>query len=216
MRVVLLAVALMALAALWLGPLPHLAPRSFTAHMTMHMGVVAVAAPLLALALAGGRWDPARRIPWLFNAIPASVLELAVVWTWHAPALHHAARSSPVWLVAEQTSFLASGFLVWMSAAGGRPRAASRAGAGVVALLLTSMHMTLLGSLLALTPRPLYRHVAGESRAALDDQHRGGVIMLLVGGASYLAGGLGLSVRLLDRRHLPLVRSARPRRRLTC
>ncbi|MGH9372866.1 MAG: cytochrome c oxidase assembly protein, partial [Vicinamibacterales bacterium] len=35
------------LAAAWLGPLPALASGSFAAHMTMHIGVVAVAAPLL-------------------------------------------------------------------------------------------------------------------------------------------------------------------------
>jgi putative membrane protein len=77
------------------------------------------------------------------------------------------------------------------------------------------MHMTLLGSLIALTPRPLYGHVAAASRAAapsLDDQHRGGVIMLLVGGASYLAGGLWLSARLLERQRLPGVRRSLPRR----
>jgi putative membrane protein len=224
MRAVLLALALMTLAAVWLGPLPQLAPRSFTAHMTMHIGVVAVSAPLLAFALAGGRWDPSRRFPPLFSAIPASVFELIVVSAWHAPALHHAARESLLWLVVEQLSFLVTGFLVWMSAAGGGPRGMSRSGTGVVALLLTSMHMTLLGSLIALTPRPLYGHAVAASRwsattaapARLDDQHRGGVIMLLVGGASYLAGGLWLSARLLDRRAAPIVRRTRPPRRLSC
>ena len=63
-----------------------------------------------------------------------------------------------------------------------------------MALLLTSMHMTLFGALLALTPRPLYDH-AGHfaSPAPLEDQHLGGAIMLLVGGLSYLAGGLWLT-----------------------
>ena len=60
------------------------------------------------------------------------------------------------------------------------------------------MHMTLLGALLALTPRPLYAH-AGGSRGLtpLEDQHLGGAIMLLVGGLSYLAGGLWLTAGLL-------------------
>ena len=218
MQGVMLALAVVTLAGVWLGPLPQLAPRSFTAHMTMHIGVVAVAAPLLALALAGGCWDLARRFPRLFSAIPASVFELVVVSAWHAPALHHAARESLLWLVIEQTFFVASSFLVWMSAVGGS--SASRTATGVVALLLTSMHMTLLGSLIALTPRPLYGHASAAPQVvaatALDDQHRGGVIMLLVGGASYLAGGLWLSARLLDRRDLPIVRRMVPRRRPTC
>jgi putative membrane protein len=32
---------------------------------------------------------------------------------------------------------------------------------------------------------------------AIDDQHLGGAIMLLIGGVSYLLGGLWLTVRLL-------------------
>jgi putative membrane protein len=195
-----LACGVLLLAVLWIGPLPEMARSSFTAHMTLHMGVVAVAAPLMAVGLAGGPMDPARAYPRLFSALPAAALELAVVWAWHAPALHHAARESAGWLVLEQGSFLAAGLLVWMSALGGeRSHPGNRAGSGVVALLLTSMHMTLLGGLLALAPRPLYQHGAeAMSRAAvLDDQHAGGTIMLLVGGAVYLIGGLGLSRRLL-------------------
>lgn len=188
------------LALLWLGPLPRLAASDFTAHMTMHMGVVALVAPLLALALAGGPFDPARRHPVLFGALATSVVELVVVWGWHAPALHHAARTSVTWLTVEQSMFLICGFSLWMAALGG-DRVGSRAAAGVLALLLTSMHMTLLGSLIALSPRPLYSHAeAGRPGVALEEQQRGGAIMLVIGGASYLAGGLALSARLLDRR----------------
>ena len=186
------------LAAAWLGPLPALAPHHFSAHMTMHMAVVAVAAPLIAFGLGGSRRDLTRRYPSLFSPIPASILELAVVWAWHAPALHHAARSSIAGLVAEQGMFLLSGLLVWVSALGSEAqRSGMRAGAGVIALLLTSMHMTLLGALLALAPRALYGHT-GPS--ALDEQHLGGAIMLAVGGVSYLAGGLWLSMHLLHLR----------------
>ena len=200
MRSTLLAAGLVLLAALWLGPLPGLASASFSAHMTLHMGVVAVAAPLLAGGLAGTARDPVLRAPALFAPIPASLVELVVVWAWHAPSLHHAARHSTAGLVAEQASFLLSGLLVWLAAFGGRARrAANRRGAGVLALLLTSMHMTLLGALLALSPRPLYTHAhaAGGVLSPLADQHLGGAIMLLLGGLSYLAGGLVLMVQLL-------------------
>jgi putative membrane protein len=202
-RGLLLAIGSATLALVWLGPLPRLAPQYFSAHMTMHMGVVAVGAPLLALGLAGGRFDPARRLPVLFSAIPAAVLELVVVWAWHAPALHHLARGSAAGLIAEQSMFFASGFLVWMSAFGGDlVRSGHRAGTGVVALLLTSMHMTLLGSLIALSPRSLYVHdmTSDAARTLLQEQHLGGAIMLLVGGIAYLAGGLVLSAVLLTRR----------------
>jgi putative membrane protein len=188
MRRVFLGLGIAVLAAVWLGPLPELARRAFFAHMTMHMGVVAVAAPLIAVGLKG-------KLPALLNPIPASVLELAIVWAWHAPALHHVARHTTAGLIAEQGTFLASGVLVWHAAFAG-----SRSLPGVIALLLTSMHMTLLGALLALTPRALYAHAGSYSGLSpLDDQHLGGAIMLLVGGASYLTGGLALTTALLRR-----------------
>lgn len=203
MRRVLLIVGLGTLGAAWLGPLPRLAERAFFAHMTMHMCVVAVAAPLIALGVAGGRFDPVLKVPAIFAPVQASILELVVVWAWHSPALHHAARHHTAALMIEQAMFITCGLLLWLSALGGDDRRGShsRRAAGVVGLLLTSMHMTLLGALLALAPRPLYLHAAGFSTLTkLEDQHLGGAIMLFVGGVSYLAGGLWLM--------LPLVRGA--------
>jgi putative membrane protein len=200
MRVASFIGGLTILASVWLGPLVRLAPASFSAHMTMHMAIVAAAAPLLALGLAGGRFDPVTRAPGLFTAVPASIVELVVVWAWHAPGPHHFARGSGVGLAIEQASFLASGLWVWLAAFGGdHDRDPARTGAGLVALLLTSMHMTLLGALLALPPRPLYGHLHHGGGSALDDQHVGGAIMLIAGGVVYLVGGLWLGARLLRR-----------------
>ncbi|HEY9057067.1 MAG TPA: cytochrome c oxidase assembly protein [Aurantimonas sp.] len=189
------------LALLWFGPLPQTARGSFAAHMVLHMGLVALAAPVLALGLA-------RAFPRLIAAFPpalaifASLVEFVAIWVWHAPVLHDAARVDRSVFVLEQTSFLGAGILLWSSAIGaasaGRP--AARA-AGVVALLVTSMHMTLLGALLLFAPRPLYACAELCSPAAaltpLADQQLGGVLMLLVGGAAYLGGGLALLASLL-------------------
>ena len=194
------AAGVVVLAAAWLGPLPGMAREAFAAHMAIHVSVVAVAAPLLALGLAGGRLDPARRWPALLAPIPVSILELVVVWAWHAPGLHHAARHGGAALAAEQGAFLLTGFLVWVAAFGGGPEGrAERRAAGVVGLLLTAMHMTLLGALLALAPRPLYGHAAESAwgLSPLDDQHLGGALMLAGGGSVYLAGGLALAAGLL-------------------
>jgi cytochrome c oxidase assembly factor CtaG len=69
----------------------------------------------------------------------------------------------------------------------------------------TSIHMTRLGALFTLAQRPLYAHNidgwAGLSQ--LGDQQLGGAIMLLVGGASYLLGGLWLTAIVVrDRQRL--------------
>jgi putative membrane protein len=179
---------LAALALIWTSPLLGPDRDSFTAHMLAHMGVVAIAAPLIALGL------PRLRPP--IGAVPASILELAVVWLWHAPALRAAAEVSPAVTALEQATFLAAGVLLW--------RASLAAGAaGAFALLLTSMHMTLLGALLSLTPRPLYGEGAvsclGLSLAAGQDQALGGTLMLLIGAGVYLAGGLALMAGELGR-----------------
>jgi putative membrane protein len=187
------------LAVVWLGPLPALARYSFAAHMTMHMAVVAAAAPIIAFAVVGGRYDPVGHRAWVAAPLVASLIEMAIVWGWHAPALHEAARHHAWALVAEQGSFLVAGLLLWTSAIGGehahRP---ARAASGVAALLFTSMHMTLLGALFSLAVRPLFEHGATVTHAAaLADQQLGGAIMLIAGGASYLIGGLWLTARML-------------------
>lgn len=186
------------LAAAWLGPLPEMASHSFAAHMTLHMAVVAIAAPLLSIAAAGQRWDPVIRFPKMFAPVPASVGELVIVWAWHAPGLHHWTRHSLSGFVVEQSMFLAAGVWVWLSAFGGeQPRERSRSAAGVIGLLLTSMHMTLLGALLVMSPRLLYAHHVHHPGAAamtpIMDQHLGGAVMLVVGGIVFLVGGLWLT-----------------------
>lgn len=186
-----------ALAAIWLGPGAGWSQHSFAAHMTVHMGVVAVVAPLLAIGLAGGRFDPSGSRPLLFNPLVASAAELVVVWTWHAPLLHEAARTQiGIWWI-EQASFLLAGLWLWLAASGGSAAAGdARTWMGVAGLLFTSIHMTLLGAIFALTPRDLY---PGHAAPALYDQHLGGGIMLVAGGASYLAGALWLASAALRR-----------------
>ena len=205
MRLALLAVACAGLAVAWSGAAARWAPGPFSAHMIVHVTVMAIAAPLIAIAVAGSRCDPTRRWPALAAPIPAMLAELLVVWGWHLPLLHHAAHASIAVLVAEQASFLAVGLALWLSVLGGceKGRQARRAG-GVIALLLTSMHMTLLGALITLAPRALYQDAAGV--ASLADQQVAGLVMLLGGATSYLAGGLWLVAKLVreEGRHAPL------------
>ena len=186
------------------------ARHGFSGHMTAHMAVVAIAAPLLAYGLAGSRLDPARRWPTVVAPLPMSLVELAVVWGWHLPAARAFAATGPAALALEQALFLAAGLLLWSACLGTRGAATSaRRAAGVVALLLTTMHMTLLGVLITLAPRPLFGAAgSGWLPSPLADQQVGGVIMLAVGAGCYLIGGLVLLAALLGgvrepRRHAP-------------
>lgn len=186
----LIVAGLAVLAFAWLGPLPHWVPQSFAAHMWLHMTVVGIGAPLIAIGISsqvdalGGN---AMTLP-----IAASALDLVVVWLWHAPYLHAASRSEPWILALEQASFAAVALLLWLVAFTG-PRLA-----GAITLFFTSMHMTLLGALLGLAGRPIYsghHHGGLWGLDALADQQVGGVVMLAVGGVIYLGGGLILAAR---------------------
>ena len=187
----------------WAGPLPGMVPGSFAVHMTLHMTVVGIGVPLFA----AGIGPLAARKGWLRSqvALPiaVSILDLVVVWGWHAPALHHASRTQPWALAAEQLSFALVSLLVWLVALSSTSETRrSAALAGAMALFFTSMHMTLLGALVGLAPRPIYGehlHNAVGGIPALADQQLGGVIMLAIGGVIYLAGGLMLMARVLQR-----------------
>lgn len=164
-----------------------------TGHMAGHMLAVAVAAPLVGWGLSGTRADPATRLPRLITPMGAMLAELAVVWGWHLPAARAAAAASRAAMIGEQAMYLLAGFVLWSAAL-----AARNGASGIGALLLTSMHMTLLGALIGLAPRPLYDGMAmHHGLEPLADQQLGGVVMLMIGAASYLAGGLVLLARLL-------------------
>ena len=169
---------------------------SFTGHMIVHMAIVVVAAPLIATGLSGTRLDVTRDNAWL-APLPMSLVELVAVWAWHVPAFRQMADHSTVVAALEIATFLAAGLLLWLSSIGaGRTGSTERRLAGVVALLLTSMHMTLLGVLLTMAPRPLYGTEAvtclGVVLSAGEDQQIGGVVMLTLGAVAYLLGGLAL------------------------
>lgn len=181
---ILAALGLLVLGVTWFSPLAAAAQTRFSAYMAAHMLVVAVAAPLL---VAG--WAPLLRKrlrgTGLGLAAGASLFDLVAVWGWHAPLAHQAARAGGWAYAGEQASFLLAGGAVWLAGFAGWA-SGERGGAltGAAALFFTSMHMTLLGVLIALAGRPLM------PGATLADQQLGGVIMLAVGGTVYALGGL--------------------------
>ena len=163
---------------------------TFPLHMAWHMLLVAVLAPLAAAALRAGRFDPVRARPRAFSPLVACLVEFVVVWGWHAPALHDAARREALWFAAEQASFTAAALYLWMAILGGDPgERLARAGSGVIALVFTFAHMTMLGVVIALAPRELYAHAAGPHVG----QQLGGAMMILAGTVAYPVAALWLS-----------------------
>lgn len=167
---------------------------AFTLHMIVHMAIVAIAAPMIAFGVGGTVADVSARLTWI-TPLTASLIELVTVIFWHLPQVRLVADQSLAITVVEQLSFLAAGLLLWLSCLSAPPLA------GAAGLLFTSMHMTLIGVLLALAPRPLYgtgqTTCLGLPLGAATDQQVGGVAMLLVGSLSYLIGGIILLHRLV-------------------
>ena len=193
---------LLILVLAWAGPLPRLVEASFAAHMMLHMSVVGIGVPLLAAGTAPALMRLGLLRSQLVLPIVVSIVDFIVVWGWHAPALHHASRSEGWALAVEQASFAVAAYLVWVTALAGEgtTRRAS-AMSGAMTLFFTSMHMTLLGALISLAPRPIFggHHHSTMGLSELADQQIGGVIMLAIGGVIYLAGGIVLMGRVLQR-----------------
>jgi putative membrane protein len=155
---------------------------TFTLHMAWHMVLVVGIAPLVAWNVRNTPLDPVRTAPALFPPLIACLVEFLVVWGWHTPALHTAARHNVAMFVAEQASFAVTAVWLWLSILGGGDlERRARAATGVIALVLTFAHMTMLGALIALAPRVLYAHHA----ITLADQQLGGSVMLAAGAVAY-------------------------------
>ena len=214
-----LALGVLLLTVVYAGPLTMAGLPPFSTHMLAHMLTVAVSAPLLVRGIAGSSFDPVLRLKRMPSAVVFSMVEFVAVWAWHAPALHDSAREHVGFYLLEQLTFLVCGVALWSSAWGGRDeQRRERAPGGAIGLLLTSMHMTLLGALIALSPRSLYAGHAEHASVSLAhpavhdssgppvghdlfDQHLGGALMILVGASSYLMGGLLLAKSMLEARH---------------
>lgn len=190
------------LAALSLfGPLDDWAQASAAWHMTQHMLLMLVIAPLLVLArplpqwrrLLGRRADGLWRGPLRLARLPlaCAVLHGALIWIWHAPLPYRLALDNPWWHLFEHACFLFSAWLFWWAVL---HAAARQQGRALLALLLTSMHTGLLGALLTFARLPLYRE-----GGALADQQLAGLLMWVPGGLLYLAAAAWCTRRWLVR-----------------
>lgn len=182
-----LALGVAVLLLLFVSPLCALTVALFSARVAHHVLLVAVAAPLLALAFPE-REDAARRIPlaWLVG------IHAAILWLWHAPAVYEAGirAALPYWTM--QASLLASAFLLWRRILS--PRTAT--GAAMLALLATVIQMGMLGALLTFAREPLYApHFATTlpyGLTPLADQQLAGLIMWVPAALPWLAAALML------------------------
>lgn len=177
------AVVAVGLPALWLLTFGELA-----SHMALHIALMSVAAPLVAMLLV--EVGVARNLgpKWLWGS---TVVQLLALWAVHAPSLPGAAGakslSALLW-----TLLLASAVVFWLSVCSERPAQWWQA---IVALLVTGKLACLLGALLVFAPRPLYP--GGHHGFDLADQQMAGLLMLAACPLSYVFAGIVIAVQTL-------------------
>ncbi|MDB5545120.1 MAG: uncharacterized protein JWO64_2269 [Hyphomicrobiales bacterium] len=213
LRTAAFATGLFTIALALAGPMHPWAERSFAAHMIEHEMLIVVAAPLLVAA------RPAGVLLWAFNrpqrqAIAiclrqtrvievwrgcsglqaATMLHGAALWMWHLPFLFNAALriEGLHWL--QHASFLLTGLWFWQAVFAAASR--GRMALAVLDLFATTMHLGLLGALVALARHPLYASLSGGFDR-LQDQQLAGLIMWAPGCLIYAVVALLIAGRML-------------------
>jgi putative membrane protein len=186
----------------------------FAPHMLEHELLTVLAAPLLAAGQPGVPYLLALPLSWrrrlgvllaragttglwrrLVHPAVAWALHGAALWLWHAPPLFEAALRSEAIHYLQHLTLLGTALLFWASLLPRRADMQVRAVA-VFSLFTTTLHSTLLGALLTLSPTIWYASYAGAaapgSLSALEDQQLAGLIMWVPAGLVYVAAALAL------------------------
>lgn len=188
-----LALAVFTLLLLFITPLCALTVALFSARVAHHVILVAVAAPLIALAFPEARGAKTR--------LPLEVLvglHAVLIWFWHAPQAYVIGIQSglPYW--AMQLTLLGSGVLMWRRIFSPR----TELGASMFALLASIVQMGMLGALLTFAKQPLYpphfMTTLPFGLTPLDDQQLAGLIMWVPAAVPYLLAGVWLFAARLD------------------
>lgn len=174
---------------LFVSPFCALTSALFSARVVHHVFLTAVLAPLISFSI------PLTRTPRIGSLAGWTLVQAAVFWAWHTPALYAQALSSDAlyWLM--QSTLLGSSIAFWLALRRSGPAAS------VSALLATMVQMGLLGALITFAGAPLYSpHFATTlpwGLSALEDQQLAGLIMWAPSAALYLAAALFIAGRWL-------------------
>jgi putative membrane protein len=210
---------LVALALALLSPLDRLSSALLSAHMSQHLLLILVAAPLLVLgwppavalwalpaparrAVASGwRRAGALRRAWRAMSRPAAAWTLPAValWAWHLPVLYQAAlRSWPLHAL-EHAAFLGTAALFWSVVVRCGTRGGLEPGLGLLYVLTAGVESGLLGALMALDDAAWYPTYGATApvwgRSALEDQRLAGLLMWVPAGSAYLVAAVALLSR---------------------
>lgn len=204
------------------SPLDAMGDALFSAHMTQHLLLILVAAPLMVLSepvlpilwaiptaarRRGARWwtqaTALRAIAHtLTSPSVAWALHLGALFFWHIPAPYGWALRHDAVHALEHASFLGIAILFWWAVLQPTGRRRVSYGMSVVYVSTAGMLMGALGAVLTFAPSPWYvAHLtttAAWHLSPLEDQQLAGVIMWVPASAVYLAAACVLFVKWLD------------------
>lgn len=165
-------------------------------HMAAHIATMNILAPLVAVGMGALGWLRADfgRPPALWSA---TLVQMAVLWGWHSPAIQHASHTSLVLALALHSALLLAALAFWVAIVAG----SSNRWQAILALLLSGKLACLIGALLVFSPRLLYLAPANthsghsDTGAALADQHLAGLLMLAACPLSYILAAIVLTAQ---------------------
>ena len=167
---------------------------ALSSHMAMHIALMNVAAPVVAVALA-------KRLCPLSNAVFWSIatLQIGALWFWHLPAVQAAATSSGGALLMHGSLF-AVALLFWSGVLQMRGPGRWQA---ILGLIITGKLSCLLAALLIFSPRFLY--TSHHHATSIEDQQLAGLLMITACPVSYVLAGIMIAASMAG--VLPLSKS---------
>jgi putative membrane protein len=197
------------------SPVDALGDALFSMHMTQHLLLIMVAAPLIVLgdpvtvtlwafplrwrrriglAFSRPRW--LRRAWGALTLAPiAWAIHVVTLWLWHAPVFYEMALQSEAVHEFEHATFFVTALLFWWLLFAPHGRRLS-IGAKVAYLFAAMLQGTILGAVITFARHPWYWSYFGTTKAwgltPLEDQQLAGLIMWIPAGLVYLAALLPL------------------------
>ena len=204
----------MVLFAALVSPVAWLSQILFSVHMTQHMLIMLVAAPLLTFGqpllvwmwtlddirrerIAHGLRGPRVLRVWQSLTAPLSVflLQAAALCVWHIPSWYEAALRNDAIHAVEHLSLVVAASLFWWAMLHGRYGRMAY-GAGVFYVFLTAVYSSVVGALVTVSPSVWYGEYGRQAAAwrvdALEDQQLAGLLMWIPAGVVFIVCGLAL------------------------
>lgn len=201
--------AMVAFMVALLSPLDALSGVLFSAHMTQHLILMMIAAPLLVLSniqlaflwllpsgaahRTGYSFNRSRLLPRLWNTLTQPVAAWLIfaisLWVWHIPTFYTAALNNETLHWLEHVLLLLSALLFWWALFKYTVQKHIQYGMAVLYLFTTLLQSGVLGALMTFTEQPWYSYYAALTPAwgftPLQDQQLAGLIMWIPGGAIF-------------------------------